>query len=204
MRDMKPYKSKEKRVLSSLSTNIQQPASLVDVQTMLLLKKKKPHLVSPEPPNLNLCLSRSPLLSPGNFRKQILSHYKWKGKETKKKKKQDLLTKQLPKQKLPRRVRCQLPKTQRGTCRGKLGSILAKTKQTPWLFFCFIFLLQQQKNPKYSLSLLPHLKLHLPHHLLPRTQLLFLPQRRGKLSNPMQQSSSSSPVTENVPMKFPK
>jgi hypothetical protein len=70
--------------------------------------------------------------------------------------------------------------------------------------FCFIFLLQQQKNPKYSLSLLPHLKLHLPHHLLPRTQLLFLPQRRGKLSNPMQQSSSSSLVTANVPMKFPK
>jgi hypothetical protein len=40
MRDMKPYKSKEKRVLSSLSTSIQQPASLVNVQTMLLLKKK--------------------------------------------------------------------------------------------------------------------------------------------------------------------
>jgi hypothetical protein len=34
-----------------------------------IIYKKKPHLVSPEPPNLNLCLSRSPLLSPGNFRK---------------------------------------------------------------------------------------------------------------------------------------
>ncbi len=83
MRDMKPYKSKEKRVLSSLSTNIQQPASLVDVQTMLLLKKE-PHLVSPEPPNLNLCLSRSPLLSPGDFRKQIFLTTNEKAKRRKK------------------------------------------------------------------------------------------------------------------------
>ncbi len=57
-----PTKAKKKRVLSSLSTDRQQPASLVDVQTMPKKKqKKKPHLVSLEPPNLNLCLSRSPL-----------------------------------------------------------------------------------------------------------------------------------------------
>jgi hypothetical protein len=40
--------------------------------------------------------------------------------------------------------------------------------------------LQQQKNPKYSLSLLPHLKLHLPHHLLPRTPTPLPPTTKGK------------------------
>ncbi len=211
MWDMKlPYKSKEKKSAIKL-VHRQTTTSLAcwcPDYAKKKTKKKTTSRLSRTTKSQSLSLQIPTRYSlPEIFENKYCLTTNEKAKREKKKKKQDLLTKQLPKQKLPRRVRFQLPKTQRGTCRGKLASILAKTKQTPCFFFLFFSFCSNRRIPNTPFPFF--------HTSTSSTSLTSSshapessssPQRRGKLSKPnaMQQSSSSSLVIANVPMKFPK
>ncbi len=202
MQDMKPYKIKENRVLSSLSTNIQQPASLVDVQTMLLKKKKKNHISSLQNHQISIFVSPDPHYSlPEIFENKYCLTTNEKAKR----------------QKRRRRNKTYLPSSSQNrnshgecdaNCRKHKGGHVEESlrpfspkqnKPHVFFFFCSNRRIPNTPFPFFHTSSSTSLttSCHAP-------QLLFLPQRRGKLSNPMQQSSSSSLVKPNVPMKFPK
>jgi hypothetical protein len=70
---------------------------------------------------------------------------KWIKKNTK-------LTKQLPEQKLQRRARCQLRRTQTGTCKEKHASILATTTQTPSFLAATAYVQSSPLSPSSSRS----------------------------------------------------